>query len=133
MGKPRPEWHNKKPWFFFFKDGVPIATRVAEFAEEAIESFLIIRRPNTWEQCQENGISIRREEDIPLSEWEKIWAAFGEERDKADFSREVERQARQFADARELLKKHGTFRTKVWKHENSCLETSRFFSPESLH
>lgn len=72
---------------------MPIATRVAHHGEEAVESFLI-RRKKTWKQCQEDGIIMRREEDVPSTEWDRIHAEWNEEPPKVAEVRPVRRQIR---------------------------------------
>lgn len=64
-------------WYFFFKGELPIALRRAESASAAIVNYCALQH-KTWQQLQEDGVSVREESSLDTAELHKIHHAFTE-------------------------------------------------------
>lgn len=58
-------------FMFFDNKGLPIAVFMAADLERAIELFTKLYRKD-WSECENDGISARKESDLSLHEWNMI-------------------------------------------------------------
>ncbi len=59
-------------YMFFDKEKLPIAVFLADSNERATYLFAVMSR-KSWDRCVvEDGVSVSKETDVPVSEWERI-------------------------------------------------------------
>jgi hypothetical protein len=61
-----------KDHYFFFKDEMPIAVFLTEFKWESIKLFLRLYKHKSWRIALGTGISIIKEDDVPIEQWDRI-------------------------------------------------------------
>jgi len=60
-----------KDYYFFFKDGMPLAVFLTEFQDEAMYLFSRLYK-QTWSESVKLGITVFKESDVPAQEWDRI-------------------------------------------------------------
>jgi hypothetical protein len=61
----------KEYWFFFDKDGMPIAVFYTLCKGDAVDLFTrLYRRP--WSESVKLGITMEKESDVPVERWDEI-------------------------------------------------------------
>lgn len=65
----------KEYWFFFDKDGMPIAVFLTVCKGDAFDLFRRLYR-RAWSESVKLGITIERENDVPAERWDEIHRKF---------------------------------------------------------
>jgi hypothetical protein len=60
-----------KDYYFFFKDGMPLAVFLTEFQDEAMYLFSRLYK-QTWPKSVKFGITVAKESEVAEKEWQRI-------------------------------------------------------------